>query len=361
MSDLLVPPSTPIPKPRPLNIKKMSSIETILFDLRHHKSFITPLTPLSDPYIHSMQTFQTFTTSLIQSLEANNPAVVELVQNDTLQELYSNFPSFYEQATFREWVKDGTLKHPQRQTEAQCRYLRIVELQARSSPAMSVVDIAASAITAGREWRETAYTPANLVQDPDSLYFFASASRRLETASIPSSPSSTCPICTCPYDTHTHIPKRAPCTHIFCTPCLTSWLQKCHQAYTCPLCRACIPCGRNPCIYHSLPKETVVPMPLTEIMDVVLVDRIGGMDVRGAQLHGMAPETYWVLREETRRDRVGLKAARDVLSSGVLVEEENEGVRGFMEGVEREAAERIRGDVLGAVAGVRRVEVELTW
>ena len=96
-------------------------------------------------------------------------------------------------------------------------------------------------------------------------------------------------------------------------------------------------------------------------MDVVLVNTIGGMDVRGAQLHGMAPETYWVLREETRRDRVGLRAARDVLGSGVLVEEEENGVRVFMEGVEREAAERIRGDVLHAVAGIRRLEVQLAW
>ena len=96
-------------------------------------------------------------------------------------------------------------------------------------------------------------------------------------------------------------------------------------------------------------------------MDVVLVNTIGGMDVRGAQLHGMAPETYWVLREETRRDRVGLRAAREVLGSGVLVGEGNEGVRRFMEGVEREAAERIRGDVLHAVAGIRRLEVQLAW
>ncbi|KAI4957917.1 hypothetical protein J4E86_005057 [Alternaria arbusti] len=115
------------------------SVETLLFDLRHHKSFVTPLTNLSDPYIQSMQTVQTFTTSLIQSLEANNTAVVELAQDNTLQDLYADFPSFYEQETFREWVKDGTLKHPQRQTEAQCRYLRIVELQAREEPAMEQV------------------------------------------------------------------------------------------------------------------------------------------------------------------------------------------------------------------------------
>ena len=310
-----------------------------------------------------MQTFQTFTTSLIHALEANQSAVIELAQKNTLQDLHADFPSFYEQETFREWVKDGTLKHPQRQTEAQYRYLHIVELQAREEAAMGVGEIVKSAIAAGQEWRETAYTPANLLQDPDLLYFFTRASRRLETASIPSSPaSSTCPICTSPFDSTTHIPKQLPCTHIFCTPCLTTWLQKSSQAYTCPLCRSCIPCGRNPCTYHPIPRESSLPMPLPEIMDVVLVDTIGGMDVRGAQLHGMAPETYWVLREETRRDRVGLKAAREVLGSGVLgVMGENEGVRVFMEGVEREAAERIRGDVLHAVAGVRRIEVELTW
>ena len=361
MADFVVPPSTPIPKPRPLHIRKMVSIETILFDLRHHKSFITPLANLSDPYIQSMQTFQTFTTSLIQSLEAKNPAVVELAQNDTLQDLYSDFPSFYEQDTFREWVKDGTLKHPQRQTEAQCRYLRIVELQAREEPGMGVGEIVKSAITAGQEWRETAYTPANLVQDRDALQFFTCALSGLEKASLPSSPSSTCPICTSPFDSTTHIPKQLPCTHNFCTPCLTTWLQKSSQAYTCPLCRSCIPCGRNPCTYHPIPQESSLPMPLPEIMDVVLVDRIGGMDVRGAQLHGMAPDRYWVLREETRRDRVGLRAAREVLGSGVLVGEGNEGVRRFMEGVEREAAERIRGDVLHAVAGIRRLEVQLAW
>lgn len=98
-------------------------------------------------------------------------------------------------------------------------------------------------------------------------------------------------------------------------------------------------------------------MPLGEIMDVVLVDRIGGMDPRGADLHGMAPETYWVLREKTRKDRGVLKAARDVL--GVMDEEDE--IRDMMEGIERDAAERIREDILGAVTGVQRIELELTW
>lgn len=199
-----------------------SPIEALLFDRRHHNSFVTPLTNLSDPYIHSMHTFQTSTISLIHALEADDSAVIELAQNYTLQGIYSDLPSVYEQVTFREWVEDGMLKHPQRRTVEQHQYLHIVELQTRQGPCMDVGSIVASAVAAGQEWHETAYDPANLIKDPDALWFFTSASQRLETVSIADDDS--CPICTSLFDAHTHIPKRAPCTHIFCAPCLSSWL-----------------------------------------------------------------------------------------------------------------------------------------
>jgi hypothetical protein len=68
-----------------------STVETVLFDLKHYKSFLGPLTTVSDPYISSMYTFQAFTQSVIHSIEANQSGTLELAQNETLKQLYTDF------------------------------------------------------------------------------------------------------------------------------------------------------------------------------------------------------------------------------------------------------------------------------
>jgi hypothetical protein len=204
-----------------------SPIETLLFDLKHHKSFITLLTDLSDPYTQSMHTFQTFTNAIIRSLEASEPTVLALAKDQTLHHLYTGFPSFYRQPEFKEWVEDGTMKDAQRRTEKQEQYLHIVELQSLQHPHMNVIDIVTSAICVAEDWKNRAYDPVNLVKDPGLLSFFTiNSSRSLKTLSFSSSSNNNindentvqhgdeCSICTNTYNTHQRPPKSAMQPHL---------------------------------------------------------------------------------------------------------------------------------------------------
>jgi hypothetical protein len=88
-------------------------IEGWLFELRYRKSFQVPIIDLSDPYNKAMSTFQSFTNSIIQALLRGDAYAVSLIGGDSLDKFYDGYPAF-EYESFRTWVMDTMMKHPQR-------------------------------------------------------------------------------------------------------------------------------------------------------------------------------------------------------------------------------------------------------
>ena len=101
--------------------------EAWLFELKHYKSFCHVPADTTDPYDEAIRRYQSFTSSIIDKLDVNDPAFIDLVNSGALQALYDGLPAFNDQATFKDFVKDGTMKHPLRRTAKQHQWLHIVQ------------------------------------------------------------------------------------------------------------------------------------------------------------------------------------------------------------------------------------------
>lgn len=87
---------------------------------------------LSDPYAKAMKTFQAFTDKIVAALRHDDVRIQSLMQDDKLNRIYDDLPCFnkcIEHLTFRNWVKDAILKHPQRRTAKQHQWLYMADLQ----------------------------------------------------------------------------------------------------------------------------------------------------------------------------------------------------------------------------------------
>jgi hypothetical protein len=296
--------------------------EAWLFELRHHKSFQSPIADLSDPHGRAMRAFQICTNSIIDGLQSRNPEIMSLVTEGFLQELYIGLPEF-ESTSFRHWVKDATLTHPLRRTPKQYHFLTIVQLQTRGEPLSIKAKILEAAVEL-EDWKTRVYAPESLVKDPDPLYYFRSKNgiREVDTALTKEGEiAQNCLVCTNEFDKTLHMPMRAPCGHIMCKRCFEKWLRQSTGTYTCPLCRACVVCGGNECTYHDVHQDRALPVSMPKILDNILPDESGQV------LHGLRPERYWALRERTRKDRALLQWIEDVLTANGLREQDPVRVR----------------------------------
>jgi hypothetical protein len=285
--------------------------EAWLFELKHRKSFYDPIVDPSDPYAKAMRIFQVFTNSVINGIERKDANVLSLIDEGLLQDIYSNLPAF-ESSSFRLWVKDAMLKHPFRRTPKQYHFLAIVQSQNRGPPPSVKAKVLEAAMELD-DWQTRVYAPANLVKDPDALYFFRNKNGIKEIdPTLGKQTDKACLICTNAFDTTLHLTQSAACGHFLCKRCFDKWLLECKGTYNCPLCRMCVVCGANDCKYHDIHQDRALPLPMRRILDHVILDKAGDV------LHGIEARQYWRLREHTRKDRGMLAWIEELLASGSL-------------------------------------------
>lgn len=283
------------------------TVKACLAQLSKQKSFTTLVDEPSDPFLRSMWVLQTFTTSVIQALNDKHPEVIALATDGSLYTIYQDLPSFQEPAEFSAWVKDATLKHPLRRTAKQSQFLDLVlqqekVLAAKKQPLTNSREfpflprIITHVVAALESWKTRALSPERLDRDYHELAFFYHMHKiqPAETA------ETECAVCTYTFDSTTHAPEAGPCGHILCKSCFRGWMDEINETFSCPLCRACLVCGLNPCTYHAIKRDIASPCDLSASLNTMLV---GGEEGRIALLHSH-PQLYWDLRESTRALRV---------------------------------------------------------
>lgn len=338
---------------------EQNTISLFILHLLGRYSYLALPVP-HDPYTTLLYTFQAFTNSLTSALitATPDPDLVAAVHSRTLQDFYSSLPWFWDIKACVLWVKAAVLKHPLRRTGPQTQWLRIVELQTRGG--LTAAQILSASEAARLDWEDRAYSIENLVRDPDSLWFFQRRDglKTVQMAEVPP-PTCTvndkgeeveenpaCPVCAEEFDRTARAPKRAPCKHVLCAHCFVKWTP-CSTAatgtYTCPLCRACIVCGEDGCLYHVLEFERALPLSMKWVLDYVLPE-----ERRGLVLHGLGVAQYWRLREATRKDRVIARWIATQLGRGGMTEE----VRATLSRDAKEVMQRVRGKVQMAACDV---------
>jgi hypothetical protein len=325
-----------------------STAEFWLFELKHHKLFSRSDVDLENPHGKAMCIFQDFTITIIDGLERNAPATVNLARDGSLATIYDDLPVF-EISSFKLWVKDATLKHPHRRTAAQHKWLHIVQLQ---GDVKSATDIVISAIAEVEEWKERVYAPENLHKDPEATYFFRNKngiSSNISAKDKGKESEKECLICTNAFTTthQLHVRQQAPCGHIICRACFQKWLRESKGTYTCPLCRACVICGANNCEDHNIKRDLAPPVALPLFLNDTLPDKVDDA------LHGLAPDYYWELREATRKDR-SIMAYIDY----VLRIEQTEAVRVVLSRDAEEAVAWITKEITKAVVKTQARKAE---
>jgi hypothetical protein len=180
----------------------------------------------------------------------------------------------------------------------------------------TVERIVPGAMAAVEEWKERVLLPENLPIDQDNNYIFQHKHGLTDVPIRPDAEAEDvddCSVCTLPL-TPLSLAKSAPCTHILCKKCFLKWIAQSRETCTCPLCRACLICGNveYPCKLHRLNRELARPVPLPKILDASLPDKVGEV------LHGIQPEKYFVLRENTRADRARLEILSYWRSEAIL-------------------------------------------
>jgi hypothetical protein len=262
-----------------------------------------------------MHTFQIFTDRIIAALRQNNETSRILMQDNKLQEIYDQLPCFHtegEKTSFRKWIKDATLKHPQRRTAKQYQWLFIVDLQ-EASPTGYIVLMVKRAAHCLSTWEERALAVDNLLMDDpdDREYFFRNKHAVQDAVGEQSDVGESCWICANDFDKHVHRPQQGPCGHVYCRECfektLTHALKPPKAKYTCAFCRSCLVCGASSCEDH-VTYERARPFPL----DVILIERhlLCNPDqnycAASEPLGGLSAKRYWFLRERSRELRIDL-------------------------------------------------------
>ncbi|KAF2030502.1 hypothetical protein EK21DRAFT_88824 [Setomelanomma holmii] len=269
------------------------------------------------PFAHTMRTFEVFRNSINDGLMRNDPEAVSLITEGLVLDLYKDLPHCHHPKLV-DWLKDAKFKHPHRRTPKQQHFLAIVEAQARDEPKSIKGKMLAAAVEL-EYWKARVYAPENLVKDPDALYFFRCKNGLREDDSTPMQDGETpqnCLVCTSLFDKTLQKRMRAPCGHVLCQQCFERWLHECTTAFTCPMCRACVICGENGCIWHELHQDRATPIPMPVVLDRLLPEKVGEV------LHGLAPERYRARREATRGDRALFEWVAEYLATN-MVEQDN--------------------------------------
>jgi hypothetical protein len=261
-----------------------------------------------DPYAPAILAFKAFTDRIILAQNSST------AWHRKLHTVYSDLPTVKttdEYDRFRAWVKDATMKHPQRRTVEQDKWLYIVEEQTKDAKC-SIYQTVNGAIDRKAAWEAVAYDIDNLRVDPDTNaeFFFRNARAvkdvKLDTPGLGAS----CFICTEDFDTDAHYPTQNPCDHFQCKACCEKTLDLVSTKSVCHFCRACLVCNRGGCQDHVVAEheeEVHLPTPLHFLLERShMLDRGPMWCVCGYPLFGLSPKGYWNLREKTRAFRSAL-------------------------------------------------------
>jgi hypothetical protein len=126
-----------------------TTIEALLYKLKHHCVFPMAKCGLHDPYCLAMLKIETFTFAVITFLEQPGTSHHSLVP--VIQEMYDGLPSFhlYQQLKFGLWVKNGVVKHPLRRPQKQTQWLAVMDTITEVGVEMSAIPkIVLSAVSA---------------------------------------------------------------------------------------------------------------------------------------------------------------------------------------------------------------------
>jgi hypothetical protein len=258
------------------------STHTLLHELKHYRCFQGPLDDLSDPYLKMMSTYRAFHNSIVQAIEQEDTEAMKLVYDGLIHDMYNKMP-WLDVDKFRAWVKLSVLAHPFRRDIGQHLFIAIVQVEDRGEFDSLLSKILAIAGECA-DMNERVHDPKNLVEDPDDLYFFRQKNGIKDVGpSDVTNADGTCLICIEAFDDTLHIAQKGPCEHIICKLCFEQWLLQCSKIYTCPLCRACVVCGVDPCANHGINTERVRPVTLPSCLDSFFPERIGEV------LHGINP------------------------------------------------------------------------
>lgn len=211
-----------------------------------------------------MATFQSFIDRIISVLREDDVRGRSLIADGKLNKIYDGLPCFNTLTVFRHWVKDATLKHPQRRTSKQHQWLCIVDaLEHESTSDIEAIRVGAADWLS--DWEDSAYAIENLVKDPDTHYFFHEKHAITDAEGNEADFGESYPICTNDFDTDLHLAQRAPCGHHQCRGCFQESLTHAVVRYQCAFCRACLVCGTYSYEYHVVPREEAPPCPLDNL------------------------------------------------------------------------------------------------
>jgi hypothetical protein len=270
----------------------------------------------TDPYANSISAFKAFTKRVLTALFRST------YWYHKLHKIYDGLPTARNEdayQVYRAWVKDATMKHPQRRTAQQHMWLYIVKMQT-TQPTRSIQSMVNGAISRKAEWKTEAYDVDNLRVDPDknALYFFThiKSVRRVVMDEEPDLDTA-CLICTEDFDADNHPPGRGPCGHLQCKGCFEQSLNADSTKYICPFCRACLVCGRNDCVDHVVAvrdRDEHLPIPLPRLLERSHMLCMGQLWHQCLMpLYGLSPKRYWELREKTRETRSSLTRIQEYM------------------------------------------------
>ena len=271
----------------------------------------------ADPYAKSITVFRAFTERVIASLFRSS------YWTRKLHQIYDGLPTAANENAYQEyraWVKEATMKHPERRTAQQHMYLRIVWMTANEK-LRSVQSIVNEAIVSMKEWEAEAYNVDNLRDDPDqeAMYFFehveSSQIVELDTPGLGAS----CLICAEDFDDDLHRPAQTSCGHFQCESCFDRALEADSTKFICPFCRACLVCNRNGCVDHRVKQEPWFPSPLPALLESghILCNALLWCSC-SQPLFGLSPQRYWELRENSRPARMRLTRIEEMIEDEEL-------------------------------------------
>lgn len=271
----------------------------------------------ADPYAKSITVFRAFTERVIASLFRS------AYWTRKLHQIYDGLPTAANENAYQEyraWVKEATMKHPERRTAQQHMYLRIVWMTANEK-LRSVQSIVNEAIVSMKEWEAEAYNVDNLRDDPDqeAMYFFehveSSQIVELDTPGLGAS----CLICAEDFDDNLHRPAQTSCGHFQCESCFDRALEADSTKFICPFCRACLVCNRNGCVDHRVKQEIWFPSPLPALLESGHILCTPHLWCSCSQpLFGLSPQRYWELRENSRPARMRLTRIEEMIEDEEL-------------------------------------------